>query len=78
LNKEIEIWEEDNEEDHFYYECKKCNSYGEDLGGWGEFGNSMNLVFASEVTSKTQLTLFKEEAYKPKINIQKEPRANAL
>jgi len=72
LNKEIEIWEEDNEEEHFYYECSKCNSYGEDLGGWGELGNSMHLIFSSEAMSKIQLYLFEEEEYKPRINTQKE------
>jgi len=72
LNKEIKIWEEDNEKDHFYYECSKCNSYGEDWGGWGELGNSMRLIFSSEVMSKSQLYLFEKEEYKPKINTQKE------
>lgn len=70
LNEEIKTWEEENEDEdnNFYYQCKNCNFYEFPEG---ELGNPMQLVFTSEVISKSQLTLFEEEEYKPKINTQK-------
>lgn len=63
LNKEVETWEEGNEEGNCYdsYVCPHC--HWDEFGG-GNMRNSMNLIFASEAISKIQLNLFIEEEYK--------------
>lgn len=70
LNQEIQVWEENEEEnDYLNFECEKCNY---DEYAYGELRNPMIIVFASEIMSKYQLTLFEEDEYKLKVNMQKE------